>query len=163
MASDRHHKNRNLNVRAIGIFGIGLILLAGGSILMLSAMFRYFEMRENANQARTTENEPRKVPAEPRLQDHAVQDLQQMRAEEDQILNSYAWVDKKKVIVRIPIERAIDLLVNRGLRGPAKHSTPNSSGNAVSAGAPVASNVHQRMGPVADHLVTTQAKEGYTK
>jgi hypothetical protein len=38
-----------------------------------------------------------------------------MRAEEDKILKSYAWIDKEKNIVRIPIDRAIDILAERGL------------------------------------------------
>ena len=45
-----------------------------------------------------------------------------IRAAEDQILNSYGWVDRSKGIVRIPIDRAIDLLAKRGL--PARPQAP---------------------------------------
>jgi hypothetical protein len=34
---------------------------------------------------------------------------------EEKSLYSYGWVDEKAGIVRIPIERAMDLLVQRGL------------------------------------------------
>jgi hypothetical protein len=43
------------------------------------------------------------------------QELKATRAAEDLMLNSYAWVDKDKSLVRIPIQRAIDLLAQRGL------------------------------------------------
>ncbi len=36
-------------------------------------------------------------------------------AKQDQVLGSYDWVDKKDGVVRIPIDRAIDLLAERGL------------------------------------------------
>jgi hypothetical protein len=38
-----------------------------------------------------------------------------MRAEEDASLNSYGWVDKEQGVVHIPIERAMDTVVERGL------------------------------------------------
>src|SRR5579864_6465436 len=105
MAGDRppehRHEHGGINVGAIGIFVVGLILLTFASTFMLNNLFRYFEMCENANQARPTESkiDAAKLPPEPRLQDNAVQDLQQMRAAEDQILNSYAWVDQRKGVV----------------------------------------------------------------
>jgi hypothetical protein len=41
--------------------------------------------------------------------------LKAIRAAEDQVLNGYAWMDPEKGVVRIPIDRAIDLLSERGL------------------------------------------------
>jgi len=41
--------------------------------------------------------------------------LNKIRGREDGLLNSYGWVDEKAGTVRIPIERAMDLLVQRGL------------------------------------------------
>jgi hypothetical protein len=50
-----------------------------------------------------------------------VPDLKAIRAAEDQVLNSYAWIDPEMNVVRIPIGRAMDLLVEHGLpsRPPA--------------------------------------------
>jgi hypothetical protein len=55
------------------------------------------------------------TPLAPPLQPNAVQDLQQMRAHEDEILGSYGWVDRRRGVTRIPIDRAMDLLLQRGL------------------------------------------------
>ena len=41
--------------------------------------------------------------------------MKAIRAAEDQVLNSYAWMDPEKGVVRIPIGRAMDLLAERGL------------------------------------------------
>jgi hypothetical protein len=59
------------------------------------------------------------APAGPSLQPLPARDLAQFRAEEDLALGSYGWVDKEKGIVRIPIERAMRLLEERGLPAPA--------------------------------------------
>ena len=56
-----------------------------------------------------------RLPPEPRLQTNPRQDLSDLRAREDQLLNSYGWVDKNTGVVRIPIERAMQLIVERGL------------------------------------------------
>lgn len=51
----------------------------------------------------------------PQLQSSPAADLQQMRAEEDVILNSYGWINREAGIIRIPIERAMEITSKRGL------------------------------------------------
>ena len=48
--------------------------------------------------------QPTKLFPQPQLQQTPVLDLRAMRAEEDKVLNSYAWVDQPKGVVRIPID-----------------------------------------------------------
>lgn len=84
-------------------------------------MFHYFAARQArvdvppSPLART-----RPGPPEPRLQVDPTQDLRAMRAEEDTRLASYGWVDKEAGVVRMPIARAMELLVERGLPAAAK-------------------------------------------
>lgn len=42
-------------------------------------------------------------------------DLQAWRAEQETELNSYGWIDRKAGVVRIPIDRAMELVSERGL------------------------------------------------
>lgn len=52
----------------------------------------------------------------PRLQiDNGDQDLADLHEREDLLLNYYSWVDRSKGTVRIPIERAMELIAQRGL------------------------------------------------
>jgi len=53
--------------------------------------------------------------------------LQAFRAQEEHILTSYTWVDQNAGTIRMPIERAKDLLMERGL--PAR-----STGSALPKG-----------------------------
>jgi hypothetical protein len=56
-----------------------------------------------------------RLPPAPRLQVTPRQDLRDLRAREDQLLNSYQWVDRSAGIVRIPIAEAMRLTLERGL------------------------------------------------
>ena len=57
-----------------------------------------------------------KAPPQPRLQTEPLGDLAQLRAAEDVALHGYGWVDRQAGIVRIPIERAIDLVAQAATR-----------------------------------------------
>jgi hypothetical protein len=65
----------------------------------------------------------RTVPPEPRLQVEAPKDLKSLQATEQEVLTTYAWVSKEAGIARIPIERAMQLVLERGL-APAKPAPP---------------------------------------
>ncbi|MEJ2084683.1 MAG: hypothetical protein P8Y44_03270 [Acidobacteriota bacterium] len=54
------------------------------------------------------------LPPAPRLQTTPFRDLSELRAEENALLTSYGWVNQEAGIARIPIEQAMDLLVERG-------------------------------------------------
>jgi hypothetical protein len=88
-------------------------------------MFRFFI---NLEVAKDPAPSPVAIPTErlppgPRLQTNEPNDLRSFRQSEDAILDNYGWVDKENGIVRIPVDRALDLLVERGLPGPAPAGT----------------------------------------
>ena len=123
---DVRHETSDVNIRAIFGFGIGLAIttvIVGFGVWLL---FQYFTARE----ARTvfTEyplavQEPR-LPPGPRLQTTPRQDMSDLRAREDELLNSYRWVDKDAGIVRIPIDRAMQLIVERGVPTRSESGPP---------------------------------------
>jgi hypothetical protein len=52
----------------------------------------------------------------PRLQtDDGNEDVAELHAREDLLLDNYSWIDRSKGTVRIPIERAMELIAQRGL------------------------------------------------
>jgi hypothetical protein len=54
---------------------------------------------------------------EPRLQISPREDLASFRSEEDKRLSTYGWADAKQKIIHMPIERAKELIIQRGLPG----------------------------------------------
>jgi hypothetical protein len=67
-------------------------------------------------------------PPDPRLQSRPSEDLAALRRREDEALTKYRWLDREQKIVQIPVERAIELLLERGLPEPAA-SEPSSDQN----------------------------------
>jgi hypothetical protein len=47
-----------------------------------------------------------------------------MRAEESRILDDYRWVDKEAGVARIPIDRAMKMILERGLLTPKAPAEP---------------------------------------
>jgi hypothetical protein len=113
-----HHESTDVDLRGVLMFAAGLVVVAIAIHLLVWVMFRFFEARE-ARQAvieyPLAATEGNRLPPEPRLQTNPRQDLLDLRAEEDRILHSYGWVDRNAGIVRIPIEEAMRVTVQRGL------------------------------------------------
>ncbi len=119
-AEDRpiHHESSDVNFGDIIGFGIGLVLVGVAVSVLVFALFRFFESRARLHQAveyPMAMSEGNRVPPEPRLQVNPRQDLRDLRAKDDELLGSYGWVDKNAGIVRIPIDAAMRLTLERGL------------------------------------------------
>ena len=72
---------------------------------------------------------PAPTPPAPRLEAQSGQSLEPYRAAEERKLNSYGWVDRQAGIVRMPIDRAMDLVAQRGLAArPTPTAAPRDSG-----------------------------------
>lgn len=77
---------------------------------------------------------PEQVFPNPRLEQNERTQLDDIRLQELQKLNSYGWVDQQGGVVRIPIERAMDLVVQRGLPvAPENNGTPGEAAKAGTA------------------------------
>ena len=110
------HELSDLRPGYIALFGVVLTAIIGAAAVITSLLI-YFKAAEQSRQetpiprlAREREPTP-----EPRLQIDAHNELRQMRVAEDAMLNSYGWVDKDSGRVRIPIERAMEILAKKGL------------------------------------------------
>jgi len=73
---------------------------------------------------------------QPRLETDERGQIRRFRLSEEQRLHSYGWVDQNAGIVRIPIDRAMDLIAERGLpTRPQAGAVPPSPANASSKAA----------------------------
>jgi hypothetical protein len=55
------------------------------------------------------------VPPSPRIQPDPRVDLRNYAESQEKLLNTYGWIDRQNGIVRLPIDRAMELLLERGL------------------------------------------------
>jgi len=107
---------------AVWIVAAGLVVSVVLVFVAITLMFHFLQRRDLAAQRRSEMDRVTKAVAatrprfpEPRLQVAPRVDLAAWRAREDVVLHSYGWIDRKAGVVRIPIERAMDLIAGRGL------------------------------------------------
>jgi hypothetical protein len=125
-ATDSGHETSDVSIGGIVKFGIGLAVATVVTYLAVWGVFRLLQARERK------EDRPvppmvaaslHRTPREPRLEPVPLAPRRQLIAREDAVLTTYRWVDRGTGLVRIPIDRAMDLLVERGLP-PSKPVTP---------------------------------------
>jgi hypothetical protein len=112
-----HHEESDVDIRGILVFGAALIVAAIVIHFGTWILFKYFDAREAQ---RVVPMYPlaaqgNREPPGPRLQTNPREDMRELRARDEEILTSYGWVDKNAGVVRIPIDEAMKLVVERGL------------------------------------------------
>jgi hypothetical protein len=126
---ERKREARDVNFRGAFAFGVILAVTLVGVIFVMRAVFWHFARVQALGPEPTPFATARELPPAPRLQAHPQQDLQQTLDGQGQILNSYGWVDERSGRVRIPIDRAMDLLAQQGL--PVRGQPPSGASAAA--------------------------------
>jgi hypothetical protein len=133
---DVAYDRTDLGSNKIFLFLIGFAVF-GAFILFVSwGVFRYFgdfrlipRVAGPANIARPAvlpSGDPALRFPTPALQVNEPADLNKFIAANQELLNEYGWVNQQTGVVRIPIERAIDLVAQRGLPVRADAGVPVS-------------------------------------
>jgi hypothetical protein len=121
-------EREDLGAKPILIFLLALTIACMLVALALKGLYSYLDAYENRHQpvqnplvqqtttdTRTVERgDIRKFP-QPRLESDETTEINAFRLQEEQTLNSYGWVDEQAGVVRIPIDRAMALVAQRGL------------------------------------------------
>jgi hypothetical protein len=140
--------------RDIGVAGV-LYFLAGLAIsgvlvyFIVNGLFWYFDKRFETEQTpisplvKNAPSDTRRIPPQyngdyekylkesfpaPQLEVNERTELNDIRLREENTLSTYDWVDQKAGTVRIPIDRAMDLLAQRGL--PVRSQAAGAEGSA---------------------------------
>jgi hypothetical protein len=111
------HEKSDANIRVLAIAAAGLVVLMLVGMFAMRMMYVQmadYQMRHDPPLSPLAAELPAHPP-EPRLQVKPADDLVDVRAEEQEKLSSYGWVEPNAGVVRIPVERAMELLAERGL------------------------------------------------
>jgi hypothetical protein len=135
------YERQDIGVRPVLYFLAGLAAAAILIQFFLAGLYHYLDKRERAHQPvlnplvsnvpvdtrRVSPTYPESAFPDPKLETDERNQLNNIRLTEEQKLNSYGWVDQKAGTVRIPIDRAMDLLVQRGLLLRPQQTTRQST------------------------------------
>ncbi|HMD17109.1 MAG TPA: hypothetical protein VKH18_10615 [Terriglobales bacterium] len=122
-------------------FMAGLVLLGLVIYLIAFGIYRFLDSYQTAHQpavsplvtpeadTRTMTHEETQTFPQPRLEENERTQLRSFIEDQDQKLATYDWVDRDKGILRIPIDRAMELIAKRGLPVHAEgaSSAPSSA------------------------------------
>lgn len=86
-------------------FVYGIFVLLGSQAAARDRAARVFPLAEGVAQD----------PPSPRLQTQPFKDVFQLKSQQRDVLTSYGWVDKANGVAHIPIARAMELTLQRGL------------------------------------------------
>lgn len=138
--SDKKRLDSELDFRAlIGLTVALLALVAVALALMwpLTISLRDAGIAQDAPPPVLPEARMPHQPPAPRLQPDPPQDLRQLVERERRELTGYGWIDESVEVARIPIERAMDLLVEHGLpAAPAEGADASAPGNRTDSSGP---------------------------
>lgn len=113
-AGSRGYETRDANTKAVFVFLAFLFLTINLILFGTWRLFRHFSAVQQERPASSFSDE-RQIPPAPNLQVNGRADFRQMYAQQQQKLENYAWEDRQAGTVRVPIERAMELLLQKGL------------------------------------------------
>jgi hypothetical protein len=120
-----------LNYRAIFGFTIGLAAVAAVTFALMWGLAMWQKKRLVARDAPPpvlAEARLPSVPAGPLLQSDPETDLKTLRAREDAVLSGWAWADPAHAHVRVPVDRALEIVAAKGF--PPRTAPPPTPGPA---------------------------------
>src|SRR6266480_3067125 len=109
----------------ISLFRIAIALFLCTALIFLGIWFfmRDLMVKELGHEKPPTPQTGALFP-EPRLEVRPSGELEKLRGAEEAQLNSYGWIDRNVGIARIPIDRAMQLIAERGLPDVGGRQTP---------------------------------------
>ena len=119
------HEAADADIGPLIKFAIFMALTTVVCAAICVGLYKYLdqrEAREKAGRYPLAAGLARPLPPPPRLQNYPFYDLKALRGDENRVLEHYGWVDKNAGVVRIPVERAIDVLAEKGL--PYRTASP---------------------------------------
>lgn len=119
------HERKDADIFALAMVAALIFLVGALVILSCWGLIHVLALRQNARDksAAPLAGQAQKFPG-PRLLVEPGSDFRPLHSAQEGELNSYGWVDRKARKVRIPIERAMQLLVERGLPDVGANMTP---------------------------------------
>jgi len=119
--------DREVDLRALVAFVVGLVVLVVLSLGVSDALVGWLGARAEAAAPPAPPlpgARARWLPPAPRLSAAPPEELAAVREEARSVLGSYGWTDPEAGLVRVPVERALELVLARGLP-PAEPREPS--------------------------------------
>ena len=113
------HESTDVRPSFVALAGLGLLLTIGLVLCLLGWTFSRFRAAAAQREPSPGTLAEHQLPPEPRLQADPAADLARWRREQELRRSSYGRIEGRPEFVRIPVDRAMELLAERGFPEPA--------------------------------------------
>ena len=123
------YEPRDANITGLLQFAFWMAVLLAVTLLGMRWTFDYFKkaMPLGETASPLLKQGQRELPPSPRLQVHPRQELVDYCEIQQKAVHSYGWVNQESGIVHIPVDRAMDLILAKGLPArPADRAPPGA-------------------------------------
>jgi hypothetical protein len=121
-STEPNFETSDTNPGALVLWGVAVVGLLLFSVVATWVVFNVLSAAADRNDRKPSPLASNDLPPGPRLITDEPKDLAEIRKENEEILDSYGWVDKERGLVRIPIEKAMSMVVKEA----AKHAEAGS-------------------------------------
>ncbi len=119
------HESFEVRAKWLAAWTLGVLLIIAALLAGVLALNELFAALEPANPMSSAHHEISQIPAPPRLQNKAHEELRALITEKRLILNSYGWRDRQAGVAHIPIQRAMELMAKRDAMTPSPQGKPS--------------------------------------
>jgi hypothetical protein len=116
-------EHQDASPRGIALAGVGLMLLILLSLGVVAALFYFFEQRQ-VSAFGTGPTPTVAVPPGPGIQVDPGKDMQETMATQTSWLNSYGWINEGTGVIHMPIDHAMEMIMEHGMPTIAPTPTP---------------------------------------
>jgi len=138
------YERRDANVGTLYKYGLTLATLIAIVMFAMFGTYHFFAKIESLGPPASPFENVRVLPPQPRLQVNPSVDLKSYCELEQQQLTTYGWVDHNNGFVRIPVDRAMEMVLQKGLPARPAEQASGDNASAIPAGstsAPMAMGV----------------------
>jgi hypothetical protein len=153
------YEHKDTNVRSLYMYGLTLAILIAIVMVAMDRTYWFLAKIESLGPPASPFENVRVLPPQPRLQVQPGLDLKSYCEMEQQQLSTYGWVDQNNGFVHIPVDRAMEMVLQRGL--PAR-AADQASADAPDAGSTAVPPVMGVAGPCS-YLATPASTEPEAK
>jgi hypothetical protein len=115
------HERTDIKIKPIGVAIAILVAVTIAVHVGVWFLFEYLRDEQGRRDVRRSLIDTRApVPPEPRLQVDPYKDFNEYRRSQQRIMENYDWASREQGRVRIPIERAMELLAEQEKQGTQK-------------------------------------------
>ena len=109
-----------VSTRTVARFGVVLVVLSAAAMLSMAALFKFLERGAERRDAAATQaaglgRPEERLPPPPRLEVDGAGHWRDFRAAQVDRLSTYGWMDRGRGVVHIPIEKAMEQILERGV------------------------------------------------